>query len=650
MPTLLIITVQPPAPTGPASQRQNRQAVRPTAAVDSQIAQADALALESRFGEADALYAAAVQASPRSAFAYAHWARALLWDLRTEDALGKALLATQLDATNAEGFVYLARVRDWLGQVQEAVAAGERAVELDPGSADAHALLAEVYVDAGRLDEARTAAEQALQIDPDSPEAHRSLAYLLAAENNLDEAIKHAERAAQVQSGLWLRFDDLATMLRLIGDHEQASRFSQWAIDIRPKAVSYTGLGLSQIEIDRIEDAQASFGAAIDLDPNSAMAHGGLALAYARLDRCDLAAPESSAALGLDPNNAVAIAASDLCAGAPTQAAEPAPATPRIIAVPTVSAPIATPMALPPLQLPVPTQSFQPPPPPLPALAGRIAYSVFDGERRTFDVYIANLDGSGRGRLIADAGSPALSPDGRQIAYRSWDPGGKGLFVRTVGGTDVRVLTTQYYSEDTLPAWSPPGNQIAFSSRRESDRRTRVYLANPAGKDDSVIRIGADAAYGEHPGWLRDGRIVFNGCLGSNCGLLVMNSDGGGPYQLTSQPNDTAPDASPDGSWVAFTSNRDGNWEVYLVSTAGGDPIRLTFENGNDGQPTWSPDSRSIAFASDRGGRWAIWVMNADGSNQRLLLEPEGALDGRVREEPDYASRGWIDENISWVP
>jgi Tol biopolymer transport system component len=96
-------------------------------------------------------------------------------------------------------------------------------------------------------------------------------------------------------------------------------------------------------------------------------------------------------------------------------------------------------------------------------------------------------------------------------------------------------------------------------------------------------------------------------------------------------------------------SSRDGNWELYMVSTAGGAPVRLTNDVANDGLPEWSPDGRSIAFASSRGGRWGIWVIGMDGSNPKLLIEPEGPLDGHVRQEPEFASRGWVDENISWV-
>jgi len=212
------------------------------------------------------------------------------------------------------------------------------------------------------------------------------------------------------------------------------------------------------------------------------------------------------------------------------------------------------------------------------------------------------------------------------------------------------VLTENTFLEDTSPVWAPAADVLAFASRRESDRRPRVYLASAGGKNDWVIRIGAEAAYGEAPNWLPDGRIIFNHCLGNNCGLVIINTDGSGAVLVSSDPSDTNPDVSPDGSRFAFMSRREGNWEIYVSPIQGGSQTRLTTDAANDGLPVWSPDGRSIAFASDRGGVWAIWVMNADGSNQRQLFATEGPLDGRVREEPDYASRGWVDENISWVP
>jgi Tol biopolymer transport system component len=402
-------------------------------------------------------------------------------------------------------------------------------------------------------------------------------------------------------------------------------------------------MALSQIALGAFNDAVSSAQAATKLDPQYAAGYGAQGLALAKLSQCAQAQPVIQQGLALDPNLAEAKQAQQICAGAP--AAAPVPTTRVVIVATPAAPPIAAPAApLAPIARPAA------PPAPVRIITGKLAYPVYDVTRKTYDIYLANADGSGRQRIIEDASSPALSPDGRQIAYRSWDPGHRGLFARDLGGTNIRILTEQVFLEDRLPKWAPAGNLIAFSSLRESDRRVRTYLASPGGKNDWVIRRGAEAAFGDTPNWLPDGRIVFNSCIVNNCGLTIMNSDGANSQLVSTDPSDIAPSAAPDGSRIAFMSRRDGNWEIYSISANAGDVRRLTSDGANDGLPVWSPDGQSIAFGSDRNGHWAIWVMNADGSNQRELFALEGPLNGHVREEQDYSSRGWTDESLSWVP
>ena len=87
-------------------------------------------------------------------------------------------------------------------------------------------------------------------------------------------------------------------------------------------------------------------------------------------------------------------------------------------------------------------------------------------------------------------------------------------------------------------------------------------------------------------------------------------------------------------------SNREGNWEIYVMNVDGSSLKRLTSNSSIDGLPTWSPNGRSIAFVSNQGGAWGVWVMNADGSGRRRLFAIGGgglAVD-------------WQHEQISWGP
>lgn len=286
--------------------------------------------------------------------------------------------------------------------------------------------------------------------------------------------------------------------------------------------------------------------------------------------------------------------------------------------------------------------------PPPPTLSGRLAFPIFDPNRGTYDVFIAGVDGSNISRLVDNASQPALRPDGRMIAFRRWKSDERGLETLDLsGGSGVRRYTT--FLEDSSPGWSQDGGNIAFFSRRESDRQSRMYRININDRDEQELRDGVQPIFGETPSWLPDGRIVYRVVFPQK-GIAVMNSDGSNSTMIVNDDRATAPAASPDGKSVAFMSQRDGNWEIYRVNIDGEGERRLTQVAGNDGLPIWSADGRTIIFVSDRGGAWSVLAMNPNGSSQRKLFTLPGSIDGRVAGEPDYASRGWVEERISLSP
>ena len=287
------------------------------------------------------------------------------------------------------------------------------------------------------------------------------------------------------------------------------------------------------------------------------------------------------------------------------------------------------------------------PAPPPPRLSGNLVFPIFDPGRGTYDIYMAGIDGKNTRRLASEASQPAVRPDGRMIAFRRWKSDERGLETLNLDNGGIRRYTT--FLEDASPAWSQDGGNIAFFSRREGDRQSRMYRVNINDGDELKLHDGPATIFGEAPSWLPDGRIVYRVVFPEK-GIAVMNGDGSNSKITVADDQATAPTASPDGKFVAFMSLSDGNWEIFRVNLDGSGLRRLTQVAGNDGLPIWMPDGRTIVFVSDRGGAWGIFAMNSNGSSQRRLFTLPGSLNGHVAGEPGYASRGWVEERIAWSP
>jgi Tol biopolymer transport system component len=253
----------------------------------------------------------------------------------------------------------------------------------------------------------------------------------------------------------------------------------------------------------------------------------------------------------------------------------------------------------------------------------------FDVANGNSDIYLIRTDGSQRTQLTTAPGndfSPAWSPDGARIIFRTTRDGDDEIYVMNADGSDQTNLSRSPASEERSPAWSPDGRQIALSSQGGTDIFILpVDLAEQARNNTKWKRLTSDRPGGdEYPAWSPDGtKIAFHSDRDGNWEIYVMNADGSGQTRLTNHPGeDSYPDWSPDGTHLIFSSETIGYSDIYVMNADGTGLIQLTDNPEPEYDPAWSPDGSMIAFsrAVDKDPRRAhIYLMQADGSGQTQI-------------------------------
>ncbi|MDQ4128945.1 MAG: hypothetical protein M3151_13530, partial [Actinomycetota bacterium] len=186
---------------------------------------------------------------------------------------------------------------------------------------------------------------------------------------------------------------------------------------------------------------------------------------------------------------------------------------------------------------------------------------------------------------------------------------------------------------DTDPAWFPSGWKIVFSRREDIYALALDASGEPAGRP---VRLTRDAGADRQPVVSPDGkRIAFASDRDGDFDIYVMKTAPEGrrnrPVNLTDNASfDFAPDWSPDGETIAFAGGSQGAREIYVtkaVPRGAGPPQNLTSNVADDSDPTWSADGEMIAFASDRSGDGEIWRMRADGTDPTNLTNSPNSED-----------------------
>jgi len=634
-----LVTAQPTTATQSLSDQE----------MEDLLAQANDLSLQSDFEAAVAIYQDLAQRAPDDPRPQTGWAWASILDYELDQAELHAQKAFDLDPNNVDAVVVLARTLVEKGEKARALAVAQQAVALGSGNASARTVLAEALRLNERYTEAVDEADRALVLDNSNADAHRVRGWLYyLVDQDMGQANGQLQIALSLQTELWMRRHEYGELLLQEGNYTTALIAFQDALQLRPKAVTYTAIGEAYYRLGQYDPARISLEQAELAGPQGkdTRTQALLAAIYAKLGRCGQAGSYATQVLVEDAGNALALEAQATCQTAavtPSRTEGPEPSLEPTTAVADVTvAPTPSPTA----------QSTRQPP--AASISGRIAFPAWNDETNTYDVWVIKVDGTGRRKVVGSMEMPAFSPDGAWLAVKGMQSDMQNLYIIRPNGTELRRISENI--EDRLPTWSPDNGRIAYASTKEGPNHPKKIYVNDEpfeGRRPSSREIVSDRGpiQGEHLHWMPDGRIVYQGCDYQSdpdtCGLFTI-ADGGGKFtQVTRDQRDTAPAGY--GGRIVFMSNRDGNWEIYIIREDGTGLKRLTNNASDDGLPTWSPDGKTIAFLSNQGGAWAVWAMNADGSSRRELFDIGG---GGLK--PYWTEMGlnyqWIDQRISWVP
>jgi hypothetical protein len=243
-----------------------------------------------------------------------------------------------------------------------------------------------------------------------------------------------------------------------------------------------------------------------------------------------------------------------------------------------------------------------------PGSNGKIVFTDW-AENWGYEVFIANPDGTGATNLThtgggQEAGQPAWSSDGKQIAFTTYGAEMQ-IYVMNADGTNVTQLTDE--ADASQPAWSPDGEKIAY------ERGSDIWTIDANGSNPTNLTAANGINFDADPAWSPDGKQI---AFVHGWDIWVMDADGKNQTALVEEENAAdEPDWSPSGSKIAFSSNRgpSGEWEIYTMDPNGANQKQLTSGSNEHTDPVFSPDGSKIIYSF--GGGWLASI-NLDGTEQ----------------------------------
>lgn len=226
----------------------------------------------------------------------------------------------------------------------------------------------------------------------------------------------------------------------------------------------------------------------------------------------------------------------------------------------------------------------------------KITFIAGRGSRK--ELYTADYDGGNVRQLTQDgtiSAAPAISPDGRRIAYTSYLKGYADIFLIELG-SGARQRIVKFPGTNSGAAFSPDGDRIACSVSR--DGNPELYVVDTSG--GSARRLTHTRGVESSPTWSPDGReIIYSSDDGGSPQLYRISASGGSGSRIsTGHGYCTKPSWSPDGRKVAFNIRDGGSFQVAVLDLSGGGTRVVT--GGDEARdPVWGPDSRHLLFTQN---------------------------------------------------